>query len=86
MALKRATSVSVVVLVLLVLLTITATQVSGARELEDLVGASARICSARSGKFRGLCLFSINCARTCRLERFTSGRCSFLRCLCTKTC
>nr|AEY84981.1 defensin-like protein [Wolffia australiana] len=86
MGLKCATSVSVLVIVLLALFAMTAPQVSGARELEDLVGASARTCSARSGQYRGICLFSVNCARTCKLERFTSGSCRFLRCVCTKTC
>ncbi|KFK33428.1 hypothetical protein AALP_AA5G011900 [Arabis alpina] len=46
----------------------------------------ARTCESVSGKFSGVCLNSANCAKICPTEGFSSGRCSSLRCYCSKSC
>ncbi|CAN8272711.1 unnamed protein product [Cochlearia groenlandica] len=49
-------------------------------------GVEAKTCEAASSKFKGVCLNSQNCASVCPSEGFSGGRCSSLRCYCTKTC
>ncbi|CAE6063531.1 unnamed protein product [Arabidopsis arenosa] len=46
----------------------------------------ARTCESPSNKFQGVCLNSQSCAKACPSEGFSSGRCSSLRCYCSKAC
>ncbi|KAB2624080.1 defensin-like protein [Pyrus ussuriensis x Pyrus communis] len=47
-----------------------------------------RTCEAASGKFKGMCFSSNNCANTCAREKFDGGKCKGFRrrCMCTKKC
>ncbi|VYS51800.1 unnamed protein product [Arabidopsis thaliana] len=46
----------------------------------------ARTCESPSNKFQGVCLNSQSCAKACPSEGFSGGRCSSLRCYCSKAC
>ncbi|CAA7043774.1 unnamed protein product [Microthlaspi erraticum] len=46
----------------------------------------ARTCQSASGKFKGVCLNSDNCAKVCSGEGFAGGKCSNINCYCTKPC
>ncbi|BAT73193.1 uncharacterized protein HKW66_Vig0013460 [Vigna angularis] len=48
----------------------------------------AEICWSPSRSFKGLCLSSGKCARVCRTEGNTGGKCKgfLLRCHCSSTC
>ncbi|MBA0754852.1 hypothetical protein Gogos_021061 [Gossypium gossypioides] len=53
------------------------------------ISAEAKICETQSGKFKGMCMSSTNCASVCKSEPgFDSGYCRGFRrrCLCTKPC
>ncbi|XP_018455959.1 defensin-like protein 10 [Raphanus sativus] len=43
-------------------------------------------CEARSKTFQGVCLNGQKCASACTKEGSTGGRCSSLRCSCTRPC
>ncbi|KAG4161072.1 hypothetical protein ERO13_D01G036000v2 [Gossypium hirsutum] len=53
------------------------------------MSAEAKTCVAESGKFKGMCMSSTNCASVCKSEPdFDGGHCQGFRrrCLCTKPC
>ncbi|PRQ48835.1 putative defensin, plant [Rosa chinensis] len=53
-----------------------------------VAGENLRTCDSPSGKFKGPCIISSNCALTCQKEGFAGGHCrDFLRkCYCAKPC
>ncbi|TYJ48188.1 hypothetical protein E1A91_A01G043400v1 [Gossypium mustelinum] len=53
------------------------------------MSAEATTCETQSGKFKGMCMSSTNCASVCKSEPgFDGGYCRGFRrqCFCTKPC
>ncbi|MBA0791867.1 hypothetical protein Gohar_016413 [Gossypium harknessii] len=76
---RSSLSVSVTFFLLLILLT---TEIGP-------MSAEAKICETQSGKFKGMCMSSTNCASVCKSEPgFDGGHCQGFRrqCVCTKPC